>query len=91
MTFAYSSLFVVLGVGFQPLDQHNAISVAYLHHQTIVVSLDIENDPVAGKKVHVSVSVLDILGRFPNGVFYLVEPHLQRILGLCVPAPELSL
>ena len=80
---------VVLRVGAHKPYVYDAGVVMDLHHQAVLVTLDIKDYPVAGENIRSRIAILDVAWFFPICVIGLVIPGFQRLF--CVPVlyPEL--
>jgi hypothetical protein len=64
-------------VGPHETDEHDAGVVLDLHDETVGVSLDVEDDPVARKEISGRIAAFDVLRPLPTGGDGLMKPGFQ--------------
>lgn len=69
-------------------DVHNTELILYSHNKSILVSFDIENNPIVWDKTGISIDMLNIRRRFPGGVFGIIIPCLQWLSRIRMPVPK---
>src|SRR5258705_2448423 len=81
---------VVLGVRSHESDVDDPIRIVDLHHQPIVVALDVEHHAVAGDDARCPVLRLDLCGSIPVLLHNFAVPCEKRLLRVRVSLPKLS-
>src|ERR1051325_9256576 len=65
---------IIVGMGADPLDPHDALLEIYGNNESVVVSLDVEHDPLSVDDAGRRVELLHTCGTRPPSFPYFVEP-----------------
>src|SRR4051794_32084805 len=71
---------VVVLVGTQPFDPHDALLEVDGHHETVIIALDIEHDPLSADDACRGIELPHIGGTHPACLADFVEPRIERRL-----------
>jgi hypothetical protein len=69
---------------------NGAVFIVNSAYETVVVSFDIEDNPIIGQETSIAVSRLYVRWRFPISPLCVGIPGTQRLFGILMPFPELS-
>lgn len=81
---------VVGGVGTYEADKHDSCVVVNPRDKAVMISRDVEDDPISWQEIGGRVPGRDVVWRFPSGGLGFVEPCFQGCLRIRMPFVEIS-